>query len=186
MFGLVLEPTWLYETRPAPSAGRLLFAPAPPYAPTLVRPADEYVGIDVAAALTLFWRDPLLGADDWLCEMDSLVDVEPLADAEVLAEVDPDADVPDWLADVDPAEALADPEPAVESPPESEDLVEVLADSDAADSLVVCEVDWFVDWDVDCEVDSVPDSDSLCPPLPGVRAVLPSVARVLRLDALTS
>ena len=77
---------------------------------------------------------------------------------------------------------------------------ELLVDAGAADSLVDCEADSVVDCEADSvadveadsvadvEADSVADSvaDWLAAPLPGVRAALPSVARVLRLAAVTS
>jgi hypothetical protein len=55
------------------------------------------------------------------------------------------------------------------------------ADSDPADSLVV----WEVDSLDDCDVDSAAESP-VAPALPGVRTVLPSVARVFRFAAVTS
>lgn len=73
LFGLVLEPTWLYETRPAPSSDRLLLLPAPPYVPQFVRPSDEYVGIVLVAV--------------------ALAAVVFAAAADVDAEVDAEADV---------------------------------------------------------------------------------------------
>jgi len=204
LFGLVLEPTWLYETRPAPSGDRLLFAPAPPYAPTFVRPAEEYVGIDVTAAEALLRRDALL-ADAWLCETDWLVDVEALREADALADTELLTDIEllaeiddDSLAEAAAVESLCAVEPpaasdvpdsldAVEGVPEAEDslpesgFVELLVDSDAAESLVDCEVDW----DVDSVADSVPES-LVAPVLPGLRTVLPSVASVWRFAAVTS
>jgi hypothetical protein len=63
--------------------------------------------------------------------------------------------------------------------------VESLVDSGAADSLAACEVDSGVAWDGDSVVDSVAEA-LVAPVLPGVRTVLPSVARVLCCAAVTS
>lgn len=62
--------------------------------------------------------------------------------------------------------------------------VEPLAASDEADSVVLCDTDSVVLCDIDSDVDSV--AESLVAPLPGAKAVLPSVARVFRLAAVTS
>jgi hypothetical protein len=58
-------------------------------------------------------------------------------------------------------------------------------DSDAADSLVLCDVDSVVLCDADSVVDSVVEA-LVAPVLPGDRTALPSVARVLRFAAVTS
>jgi hypothetical protein len=62
-----------------------------------------------------------------------------------------------------------------------------------ADSVALCDADWVVLCDADsvalCDADSVVDSvaESLVAPvLPGVRTVLPSVARVFTCAAVTS
>jgi len=125
-------------------------APAPQEIDAFVSPWSEYLGISAAVAAG--------AAGAAVRRRDALLtDVVELADS--LCEVDP------------PADSEPDPEP--DSGPD----VDSLADSEAADSLVLCEVDSVVDW----------LAESLVPPvLPGVRTALPSVARVFRLAAVTS
>lgn len=94
-----------------------------------------------------------------------------VARADSLVEVDdePDADADDPLVDSDGAADSLVAAGWTDSLPESEDAVESLVDSGAADSLVLSEAEPLV-----------------TPVLPGVRTVLPSVARVLRFAAVTS
>jgi hypothetical protein len=113
-------------------------------------------------------REARLGVALWL--VDSLADVDSLV--EVLIDVESDSLVDTDAAaresdDVEPpadSEAADPPEVeagAADSLVESDDVVEVLVDSGAADSLVA-------------------------PALPGARIALPSVARVFRFAAVTS
>ncbi len=109
----------------------------------------------------------LIGGD-WL--VDSLCDSDALADSEAL--IDADA-----LAD---SEALIDSDSLVESDvPDSTSLAVDSLDSPdgAADSLALCDVPSDFDSEADSLVGAV---------LPGLRTVLPSVARVFRCSAVMS
>lgn len=164
------------------------------------------VGEASAAVLISLRTGVVLWLVEVLCEVDALIEAEVLVEAEALVEADADTDslddtetesevlaVPavveldvdpsapvdcdaaDWLPEAGPADWLAAVEPV--------------------DSLVPCDVEplvdplveWLVDSLVEPLVDSLVDSvsESLVA-LPGVRTVLPSVARVLRLSAVTS
>lgn len=92
-----------------------------------------------------------------LVAVDSLEAVEAAADSDPLADVDSDS-LLDWAA-----------------------VVEMLVDSGAADSLVLCDIDSVVDSAADSVAETL-----VTPVLPGVRTALPAVARVFRLVAVTS
>jgi hypothetical protein len=172
---------------PASVEPRLLSVPPPP-APTPDCEPEYVDGTEVVVV------DAAVLA---VCDEESDAEVEPLVDAGaadslVAVDAEVDAGAADSLvavdAEVDPgaADSLDDSEGAADSLAaagatdsllESDGVVELLVDSDAADSLVLCGVDSLVD--------SVAES-LVGPVLPGVRTVLPSVARVFRFAAATS